>query len=63
MHVRGSWFDKQQINLNKNNGNTSFTPELCQSKGVKFVWAISTVAKRKDRSRSINKWNGVYKIQ
>lgn len=37
--------------------------ELCQSKGEKIVQTISTVAQRKDRGKSINKWNGVYKIQ
>lgn len=39
------------------------TLEFCQSKGEKFVQTITTVVKRKDQSKSTNKWKGVYKIQ
>jgi len=37
--------------------------DLCQSKDEELLQTISAVAKRKDRSKSINRWNGVYKIQ
>lgn len=28
VHVIGSWFDKQQMNVIKSNGNTSFNPGI-----------------------------------
>lgn len=32
VYVIGSWFDKQQINVNKSNGNASFNPGILPDK-------------------------------